>query len=222
VVVLSAVTVLLGVVPAAQAADGSIGWGPGNDGGVLYPGAYLTVCTSGAGFEKGQTLSVEVSQAGKRVTARTYTRKPDDWCFGFEPLPLLPRPGTYAFRASSRVPSTGQLLTTEVASFSARKDDGWIAWLDSGDFQASDVWMGAGVRLSTRSASSRITRVRIGYAHGQVVDLQRRSGSRWVTVNRVKAPATGDDVTVKLTFPPGAACPSTGSSATPRRGAPRW
>ena len=197
-VVLSAVGVLLGVVPAARAASFSIGWT--QDGGALAPGADLAVCAD-SGLESGQTLNVQGLEGGTWVSKRTYTRAPEDWCFEFDPTALVPGPGTYGFRASSRLPSTGELATTDPATFTLRADDGRISWLDSGDFMATDGWMGAGLRLSTLSASSRITRVRIAHAHGQVVDLQRKSGSSWLNVSRVTAPTTGEDVAVRITFP---------------------
>jgi hypothetical protein len=198
-VVLSALVVLLGVVPGAKAAGVTLGWG--QDGGTVSPGAKLVVCPSGSGLENGQTLLVQVLEGGTWAAKRTYTRPAGSWCFEFDAAPLVPRPGTYSFRAVSRVPSTGELVTTDAAAFTLRGDDGRIAWLDSGDFMASDDWMGAGLRLSTLSTSSRVTRLRIAHAHGQVVDLQRKSGSSWLNVTRVTAPAGGHDVTVRMTIP---------------------
>jgi len=198
-VVLSAVSVLLGVVPAAQAAGFAIAWS--QDGGVVPPGDDLVVCPMVSDFESSQTLLVQVLDGGTWVDKQTYGRSSQNWCFEFDPTALVPGPGTYSFRASSRLPSTGELATTEVGAFTLGADDGRIAWLDSGDFWASDEWMGAGLRLSTVSAGSRVTRVQIARAHGQVVELQRRSGSSWLAVAQVQAPPTGDDVTVQLTFP---------------------
>ena len=156
---------------------------------------------TGPGFESGQTLLVEVLEDETWVVKRTYARL--TWgCFELDPTVLVPGPGTYSFRGSSRVPSTGDVLTTAEAAFTLRKDDGRIVWLDaSRDFEPAVGWMGFGVRLDMRKPKNLITRVSISYAHGQVVELQRKSGSRWLTVSSAKAPPSGDGVTVKIKIP---------------------
>jgi hypothetical protein len=197
---LSVIGVLAGVVPAAKAADSSIYWA--QDAGELLPGRALRVCSSGAGFETGQTVLVEVREGGTWVGKGSFPRAAADWCVDVDPTTLTPGPGTYVFRASSRVPSTGELVSTGEAAFTLKQEDVAITWLDAGgDFEPSSDWMGNGLRLSTGSPSGRTTRLSLSAAHGQEVVLQRKSGSTWVTVNRVTAPTTGRNVKVTLSFP---------------------
>lgn len=197
-VVLSAVGVVLGIAPAAQAADMSIGWSTA--GGVYTPGWEPTVCSFNRTLESGQTLLVQVLEGDTWVARRTYTDPRWNQCFTIDPTALVPGPGTYTFRALSRVPSTGQLATSEQVTFTLRQDDGQVYWLDSGDFEATNDWMGSGLRLSTKSPKN--TALRIPRAHGQVVELQRKAASKWVTVSRTQAPAEGTDVTVRVKIPP--------------------
>jgi hypothetical protein len=199
-VVVSAVVVLLGASPAANAAEYSIGWS--QSGGVLGPGQSPTVCPTASAFQSGQKLRVQVLKGGAWVDKHTYTVKQKyGWCFAFDATTLVPGPGKYSFRAVTRVPSTGDLAMTGKATFTLRKDDGRFYWMDSGDFMATNEWMGSGLRLSTKSAKHRTAHVRISRAHGQTVYLQRKSGSKWVNVSRTKAPATGSDVTVPVKIP---------------------
>lgn len=197
-VVLSAVVVALGGAPAAKADGSSIvvmdsGWPTGS----------LSVCPMGAGFESGQTALVQVLRGGAWVSTRTYAQSGWSGCIQADATALVPGPGTYSFRALSRIPSTGELLTSEAAAVTLRKDDGQISWLGArnGIRYPGPRIFSEGLRLSTRSAKDRLTPVLVHAAHGQVVDLQRKVGSRWINVHRVKAPASGTDVTVRLTFP---------------------
>lgn len=196
-VVLSSVGVVVGVAPAAQAADFSMylygPWGPGGS---------ATVCPAGAGFQSGQTVLVQVLEGGTWVGKRTYTAPAGNGCVSFDPTGMVPGPGTYQFQALSRVPSTGELVTTGAQALTLSRDDGRIIWLGArNDFQPSTRIFSEGSRLSTRSVQDRTTPVLIPAAHGQVVDLQRKAGSTWVNANRVTAPASGNDVTVRLVFP---------------------
>ncbi|MGY2127737.1 hypothetical protein [Blastococcus sp. SYSU DS0617] len=198
-VVLTAV-VVLGVTPAAKAADFSLSWS--QSGGELPAGQNPAVCPSGYGFESGQTVLVQALQGGAWVDKRTYAARPVwGWCFEFDATALVPGPGTHTFRALSRVPSTGQLATTEAATFTLRKDDGRVFFRNAGDFLATYDWMGAGLRLTTTSPQNLVTSLEIDRAHGQVVDLQRKAGSNWVNVGRARAPETGTDVTVRIRIP---------------------
>ncbi len=198
-VVLSAVVVVLGVTPAAKAADSSVyivdsGW----------PSGSLSVCPMGAGFESGQTAVVQVLRGGAWVSStRTYSQSAWGGCIQADATALVPGPGTYSFRALSRIPSTGELLTSEAVAVTLRKDDGQIFWLGArnGLRYPTSTIISEGLRLSTQSVKDRTSSVLIPAAHGQVVDLQRKAGSRWLNVHRVHAPASGTDVTVRLTFP---------------------
>ena len=194
-VVLSSVTVVLGVAPAAQASGFSLhvqeGW-TGQDAGV---------CAGWPGFENGQTVLVQLLQGGTWVDKRTYPRPANGHgCVEFAASALVPGPGTYSFRALSRVPSTGELVTSEAASLTLRKDDGSFWWLGDGTFHTTKDFMGFGLRLSTTSPRLN-TPLRIARAHGQVVELQRKAGSTWINVSRTQAPASGTDVTVRVTIP---------------------
>jgi hypothetical protein len=193
-VVLSAVSVVVGVAPAAQAAGFSLYVDEG------WLGENPSVCPAGPGFESGQTVLVQVQQGGTWVDKRTYTRPEGGYgCLTFDATALVPGPGTYSFRALSRVPSTGDIATSEPTALTLRKDDGRIQWMGDSTFQTTDDFMGFGLRLSTRKAN--LTPLLIARAHGQIVDLQRKAGSNWLNVSRVQAPAAGTDVTVRITIP---------------------
>lgn len=157
-------------------------------GTTLKPWASSSICSTGAAFKTGQTVLVQVLRNGSWADVRTLRSDvPGQWCIYVAPSTLVDKPGQYTFRALTRESayaplSEAQLTVTLVG--------------DRGSAYASYV------PEFTTTTGKRTISVDVGLAYGQRVDLQRKSGSRWLNVTSAQAPRTGTSATVTVTLPP--------------------
>jgi len=185
--VLLAVLGLLGAAPAASAAPTvGVTWDTYGSSSVRADGS-VAVCAAGGGFQQGQTLKIQVARNGEWGTARFYDAAELRYrsCVYPRPTELVRGAGTYILRAT----------TWSAGGARAEKQIRLT-------FTPVDVWPGVrATGYTTTTASDRAVRVTVDAVHGQQVDLQRRSGSSWRTVERAAAPRSGSSATVRLAVP---------------------
>lgn len=188
-VLLSATMVAAGssAALAAPQADG-IGWST-YGGTTLKSWAQVGICTTATSFQPGQTLLVQVLRNGSWANVRSFSPATiqGQWCAYVTPPQLAAGPGRYTVRALSRVSPSAPLLEAQTTLTFVR--------------DAGSAYLPEEVSEFTLTTGKRVVPVEVGLANGQRVDLQRRSGSRWLNVTSVTAPRTGDRATVKLTIP---------------------
>ncbi len=183
--VLLAVLLVLSAAPTASAAPvPRIAWY--TYGSTLSADSTVDVCSTEASFQRGQTLKIQVARSGVWKTARSYdaARLQGQWCVSARPSELVSRPGTYWLRA-----------TTWTAGGAKAEQRIRLTFTRAG------VWPDVRTAEYTTTRADRTVRVTLSSAYGQSVDLQRKSGSSWRTVQRVRAPRAGNGVTVRLGVP---------------------
>ncbi|MGY2127446.1 hypothetical protein [Blastococcus sp. SYSU DS0617] len=153
------------------------------------PWSTVGICPTGTGFQPGQTLVVQVQTNGSWADVHSFPTATlrGQWCVYVAPPQLASKPGRYTFRALSRVSPSAPLLEAQTT----------LTFVgDAGSAYITDE-----VPEFTLTTGKRVVPVEVGLANGQRVDLQRKSGSRWLNVASVTAPRTGDRATVKLPMP---------------------
>jgi hypothetical protein len=136
-----------------------------------------SICLTGSQpFSAGQTLEVQVAVGSSWVPRRTFSAAAlqNQWCVYLSGRDLADRPGRYAFRAVSRI---GTAVTEARATLTLAKSANFT-------FTVSEP-------LSTTTATNRVVRADVPTAGGQIVYLQRASGTQWVNVSTARAPRTG-------------------------------
>jgi hypothetical protein len=175
-----------GVAPAASAATPfGIAWrffgGPG-----VTPSTSAQICPTGADYQPGQTVQVQVLTNGAWITRRTFPVPSLLWaCIDVSPAQVIARPGRYAWRAVTQ--QSGGPLVTAQATVNALAD-------------RNDVYLTDYPAYSYTVQAKRIT-ARVGLARGQIVELQRLDRATWTPLARVRAPQSGSDVPVTFGVP---------------------
>jgi hypothetical protein len=181
---LVAVVSVLGVMPAASAASlTGISWS-GTDGTLSLPWARTSVCPASGSFTAGQVVQVQVLSGSTWVTQRTYVAPPPAtyWCVDVSLFDLVPKPGRYSFRAVTQAAPGGPVLTTDTSATLAA---------------ATPSVRTETVEFTATTAGKWVTAT-VDIARGQTLELQRKAGPGHVTVSRVTAPRSGEDVSVRL------------------------
>lgn len=157
-------------------------------GTVLKPWSGTSVCSTGAAFQPEQTVLVQVLRNGSWADVRFYDSAAvqGQWCLYASTKQLASRPGRYTFRALTRV-SPAAPLSEAQTTLTLTTDAGYASPAAVPEF-------------STTSAKKAVP-VDVGTADGQRVDLQRKSGSRWLNVSSAVTPRTGTQASVRLTIP---------------------
>jgi hypothetical protein len=122
-------------------------------------------------------LVVQVAVGTTWVTRRTFSAAAlqNQWCVTLGPRDLADRPGHYTFRAVTRI---GTGAATEVrAAFRLAKGD--------------NVTFTLAEPFSATTSANRVVRADVPAAVGQLVYLQRQSGTQWLNVSTVRAPGSG-------------------------------
>lgn len=155
---------------------------------VLTPGAGASICSNGAEFQSGQTLLLQVLRNGSWADVRTLDSASvqGQWCVYVTPSQLVSGPGQYTFRALTRV-SAGAPVSEAQTTLKLVTEKGYAS--------------AAGVPEFSTTTAKKALPVEIGRAEGQRVELQRKSGSRWLGVTSTVAPRTGARASVTLTIP---------------------
>ena len=188
VVVFCAAMVTAGATASLAAASPSgISWST-YGGTVLKPWSGASICSTGAAFQPGQTVLVQVLKDGSWADARTLdsTAVQGQWCVYVTPSQFVSKPGQYTFRALTRV-TAGAPLSEAQTTLTLVTDRGWAEPKAVPEF-------------STTTAR-KLLPVDVGLAYGQKVELQRKSGSRWLSVSSAVAPRTTARASVTLTIP---------------------
>ncbi|MBJ7453794.1 MAG: hypothetical protein JHC71_17180, partial [Blastococcus sp.] len=156
---------------------------------VIKPGSGASVCSTGAPFQPGQTLLLQVLENGYWADARLLDSAAvqGQWCVLVTPSQLVNKPGQYTFRALTRV-SPGAPVSEAQTTLKLVTD-------------AGSAYPTAGVPEFTMTTAKKALPVEVALADGQRVELQRKSGSRWLTVTSTVAPRTGARASVTLTIP---------------------
>jgi hypothetical protein len=189
VVLLCAAMVTAGAT-ASLAAPQSAGISWSTYGGtVIQPSQIVGICPSDAGFQPGQTVLVQVLRNGSWTDVRSFGSPtlPYQWCVDVTPSLLVGKPGKYTFRALSRASSSAPLSEAQVTLTLVGGVRGSAYPVDIPEF--------------TTTTARKVVSVDIGFAYGQRVDLQRKSGSRWLNVASAQAPRTATNATVRLAIP---------------------
>lgn len=156
---------------------------------VLTPGAGASVCSTGSGFQSGQTLLLQVLTNGSWADVRTFDSAAiqGQWCVYVTPSQLVSKPGQYTFRAVTRVSAYAPVSEAQ-ATLKLITEAGY----------ANPT---AAVPEFTMTTAKKTVPVEVARADGQRVELQRKSGSRWLGVASTVAPRTGARASVTLTIP---------------------
>jgi hypothetical protein len=187
---LLALTALLGGVvgaPSATALVDGIEWAlPAATIPVGFP---LSVCATDAGaFEPGQEVRVDVMLGGVWTEKATATAPDHQSCIEFHATDILPGPGRYFLRARTVDASDAPVAANTAVTVTTSPLLGLINGVGGGDLY-----------LYTTARDKAVT-VELT-ARGQAVDLQRKSGSRWLHVGRVTVPDTGLTATARFRLP---------------------
>ena len=177
----------VGLAPGAAAATAAIEWRTW--GSTLQPDAPVDVCTTdGMYFDAGQTVTAQVLVGGNWVDKASVTT-PHEWyaCVSFAVRDLVPAPGAWSVRALTRANPSAPLLE-------ARSTLSFVADPSSVQPPGEEFYFHTGARTKT-------VRVQVSPANGQQVELQRRAGSRWVTVGRATVPRLDESVALDVRVP---------------------
>ena len=155
---------------------------------VLKPWAGASICSTGAVFQSDQTLLVQVLRNGSWSDVRSFgsAALQDQWCVYVTPSTLVSGPGQYTFRALTRVSASAPASEAQTTV---------TLVTERGSAYPADVPEFA------MTTGKRTIPVSVGLAYGQRVELQRKSGSRWLTVASAQTPRTGTSATVDVAIP---------------------
>jgi hypothetical protein len=191
-VLLSAAMLVAGASAAlaAPAPSAGIEWTT-YGGKTLGPGSEASICSRDGHVEGGQTLLIQVLRKGAWVSVHTFgadALKYGWWCVSVTPSKLVSKPGRYTFRAVTRSAASTPLSKAQI-TFTLVREKGYVQPEAPQEL------------FTTTKAKNRTIPVSIFTAQGERVDLQRKSGSRWVNVSSARAPRTGKPATVHVTAP---------------------
>jgi hypothetical protein len=188
VVVLCAAMVTAGATASlATTPSAGVSWNTyGNT--ALKPWAGAAICSTGDAFQPEQTLLVQVLRNGSWSDVRSFgsAALQNQWCIDVTPSQLVNKPGQYTFRALTRVSASAPVSEAQT-TLTLVSERGSAYPTTVPEF--------------AMTTGKRILPVSLGLAYGQRVDLQRKSGSRWLTVTSAQAPHTGTSATVNVTVP---------------------